>query len=359
MARFTSSPDTFFVEEIPAYLPCGDGDHTYLWIEKQDLTTFDAIGKIASLLGLHPRDIGYAGMKDRRATTRQWLSVPACPPERAREISAQGLRVLEVSRHRNKLRVGHLHGNRFEVVLSDLLDGEAASISTALATLVADGVANRYGHQRFGRSGDNVERGLAVLRGTLREADSRKRKLLLSAVQSAVFNRVLELRASGGGLLRVREGDIMEKVDGGGQFHSTEVAVDQARVEAGEIVPTAPLPGGRVREPVSGSEARTLEDRALAELGISAAEVARFGRSLPGSRRPVVVKVTPGEPLVAPEESGLRLRFSLPAGSYATVLLDALGVDQRTREQPVLASPAEPDGAEENGENSGEGNGTP
>lgn len=351
MARFASSPDTFFVEEVPAYNPCGDGDHTYLWIEKKDLTTFDAINKLAGVLGIHPRDVGYAGMKDRRATTRQWLSVPSIDPQRAREISVQGVHILNVSRHRNKLRVGHLHGNRFEVVVTDLAQGEAQTISSALHDLVVKGVPNRYGQQRFGATGTNVANGLAVLRGTRREADSRKRRLLLSAVQSAVFNRVLDLRALQGGLLRVREGDILEKVESGGQFHSTDVAVDQQRVDAGEIVPTAPLPGGRVREPQPGSEARFLEERALVDLGISADELASFGRSLPGSRRPVVVKLSPGEPLVSQAGSTLHLRFSLPAGSYATVVLDALGVEQGRRDEPMLASPGSPD--------DGEGHGTP
>jgi len=351
MARFVSSPETFFVEEIPAYSPCGEGDHTYLWIEKKDLTTFDAVGKVAAVLGVQARDVGYAGMKDRRATTRQWLSVPGVARERAREIAVQGMSVLDVSQHRNKLRVGHLHGNRFEVVLTELSPDDSNRIAVALDELVTKGVPNRYGHQRFGATGQNAERGLAILRGTRREPDSRKRKLLFSSVQSAVFNRVLDLRAADGGLLRVRQGDILEKVESGGQFNSTDATADQVRVDLGEIVPTAPLPGGRVREPEPGSEARALEDRALADLGIGANELAQFGRSLPGSRRPVVVKLTPGEPVLTDDASCLRLRFSLPAGSYATVVLDALGVDQGRQDEPVLASPAEPP--------EGTGNGTP
>src|SRR5450759_2015009 len=115
MARFVSSPDSFLVEEIPAYLPSGQGEHTYLWIEKQNLTTLDAVGKLARVLGVEARDVGYAGMKDRRATTRQWLSVLGVDPARAREIAVEGLRVLAIGRHGNKLRVGHLHGNRFEI----------------------------------------------------------------------------------------------------------------------------------------------------------------------------------------------------------------------------------------------------
>lgn len=342
MARFVASPETFVVEEIPAYLPAGEGEHAYLWIEKRDLTTFEAVNRLARVLGVDPRDVGYAGMKDRRAVTRQWLSVLGVDTERAQAATVDGVRILAADRHKNKLRVGHLDGNRFEVVLDQVAPGDAENLAARLATLAAQGVPNRYGHQRFGAAGDNLEVGLAVLRRTRREPDARRRKLLLSAVQAAVFNRVLELRAADGGLLCVRDGDLLEKVASGGQFVGSDVAVEQARVDAGEIVPTGPLPGGHVRGPRPGSAAALLEERALSELGIAPGELERVGRSLPGARRKVVVKLTLGEPPVAAEPAGLRLRFSLPAGSYATVVLDALGVDADRPADPVLASDPQP-----------------
>ncbi len=343
MARFIPSPATFLVEEIPAYLPTGDGEHAYLWIEKQNLTTMDVVSRLARVLGVSPRDVGYAGMKDRHATTRQWLSILGIDPAQAQAALLDGVRVLSAARHRNKLRLGHLQGNRFEVVLSDLADGESARIDSMLRSLAVKGIANRFGHQRFGAAGDNFAVGLAVLRGTRREGDARRRKLLLSAVQSAVFNCVLDLRADGDGLLAVREGDILERVESGGQFICTDPAADQARVDAGEVVPTAPMPGSRVREPAPGTPARALEDRALAMLGIGPEELAQVGRSLPGVRRPVVVKITLGDPPASEDPAGMRLRFSLPAGSYATVVLDALGVEQARSGQPMLASTADPD----------------
>jgi tRNA pseudouridine13 synthase len=342
MARFVPSPATFLVEEIPAYLPCGEGEHAYLWIEKQNLTTLEAASRLARVLQVGERDVGYAGMKDRHATTRQWLSVLGVDPARAGAAAVDGVCVLATSRHKNKLRVGHLHGNRFEVVLSEVAEGEAESIEAALRAFAAKGIANRFGHQRFGAAGDNLATGLAVLRGTRREPDSRRRKLLLSAVQSAVFNCVLDLRGENDGLLVVREGDILEKTDSGGQFVSTDPLLDQARVDSGEVVPTAPMPGNRVRSPAPGTAACALEERALATLGIQPEELAQVGRSLPGTRRPVVVKITLGDPVAAPDPAGLRLRFSLPAGSYATVVLDALGVAQARRDQPVLALGADP-----------------
>jgi len=337
MASFVATPDTFVVEEIPAYLPAGEGEHAYLWIEKRDLTTLEAVNRLARVLGVAPRDIGYAGMKDRRATTRQWLSILGVDTERARAASVEGMRILAAGRHKNKLRVGHLHGNRFEVVLGDLRPGEAEALPARLRELARRGVPNRYGRQRFGATGDNLATGLAVLRGERREPDPRRRKLFLSAVQSAIFNHVLELRATEGGLLQVREGDILEKAASGGQFVTTDLVTDQRRVDAGELVPTGPLPGARVRAPAAGTAARVLEDRALANLGIGEDELTRVGRDLPGARRPVVVKVTLDEPVASAESAGLRLCFSLPAGSYATVLLEALGVEGDPGGQPVLA----------------------
>jgi tRNA pseudouridine13 synthase len=325
MATFQSSPDTFVVEEVPAYLPSGEGTHTYLWVEKRDLSTPEALKRLSRALNVPDRDIGYAGMKDRHATTRQWVSVPGVDPAVAQAVAIENLRVLEARRHGNKLRVGHLKGNRFEVVLTGLAEGEAAAIEERLRGLARQGVPNSYGPQRFGAAGDNVKLGLALLRGESRERDGRRRRLMLSAVQSEVFNRVLARRAAGG-LLRVRPGDVLQKIVSGGLFVTDDVPRDQARVDSGELVPTGPLPGTRETEPPEGSEARALEDDALVEVGVTRAEIAAAGRELPGARRPVMLRVTLEEPAATLEPTGLRLRFSLPAGGYATVVLHALEV---------------------------------
>jgi tRNA pseudouridine13 synthase len=343
---FTPSVETFVVEEVPAYLPSGEGEHTYLWIEKTDLTTFEAVRRLARAFDVDPRDIGYAGMKDRHATTRQWLSVPRLDPARALELSQQlsqepsqepsqdrssgGLRVLDARRHGNKLRTGHLHGNRFEVVFTGADETDAQRLAARLDGLARDGLANRYGDQRFGATGENAAQGLAILRGERRERDHRRRKLLLSSVQSAVFNRYLELRREPAGdaraLHRVRLGDVLQKTGSGGLFVCTEVAIDQARVDAGELVPTGPMPGTRVMEPPPDSEAGQLEQRALEASGATRDDFARAGRDLPGARRPVIVNLELGVPAltVEPAAGALRVRFGLPAGSYATVVIDCL-----------------------------------
>ncbi|HVZ75577.1 MAG TPA: tRNA pseudouridine(13) synthase TruD [Polyangia bacterium] len=336
MLEFKPSVETFVVEEIAAYEPSGEGEHTYLWIEKQGLTTLDAIKHLARVLGVDDRDAGYAGMKDRHATTRQWVSLPRVDVERAKLVEAPGLRVLAASRHGNKLRLGHLRGNKFEVVV---VTDDAAGVETRLRALAAGGVPNRYGEQRFGAAGDNAAAGLALLRGERRERNNRVRKLLLSAAQSAVFNHALAIRAARpGGLRGVLAGDVLQKVASGGIFITDDVATDQARVDTGELVVTGPLPGGREKEPPPGSPARALEDEALAAAGATREDFARAGRDLPGARRPLLVPLGLGEPAVQPEpnlvqpeaaleslgHTALRLRFSLPSGSYATVVVDAL-----------------------------------
>ena len=331
MATFVPGVENFVVEEIQAYLPVGIGEHTFCWIEKRDLTTHEAIRRLGRALGVNDRDIGYAGLKDRHATTRQWLSVPGVSAETASAAVVDGLRVLEAKPHGNKLRMGHLKGNRFEVILSEVGPGETERLQEQLTALARDGLPNKFGDQRFGRDGDNVETALAVLRRQRREPDRRKRELLFSALQSAVFNRALELRANGGGLLLLRAGDVLKKTETGGLFVTSDLETDAARVAAGEVVPTGPMPGNREIEPPEGTAARALEDEALAAVGVGRDELAALGRNLPGARRPVVVPLGLGTPPCEVLDAGekVRLRFGLPSGSYATVLLETLGVQTR------------------------------
>ena len=132
---------------------------------------------------------------------------------------------------------------------------------------------------------------------------------MLSALQSAVFNRALELRAASGDLAQVRGGDVLQKTDSGGLFVTTDPAVDQPRVDRGEVIPTGPLPGGREIEPPPDTPSRAIDDEAIASVGATREDFSRAGRELPGARRAVLLKA--GDPTLelpttptAPSASG-------------------------------------------------------
>src|SRR5262245_36361558 len=157
-------PDDFVVDEIPAYSPSGEGGHTFLRIEKRGLTTEEALTRLCIALDVRRDEAGLAGQKDRQAVTRQWVSVPDIDPPRALALAVDGVRVLEAARHPNKLRTGHLSGNRFTIVVRGATDGVARALAI-FHSLAATGVPNYFGEQRFGRRHDNAGRGRAIVFG--------------------------------------------------------------------------------------------------------------------------------------------------------------------------------------------------
>ncbi len=316
--RLRASPEDFEVEELPAYLPSGQGEHLFLWVEKLGLDTPEAARRLASALGLQPAEVSWAGLKDRVAVTRQWLSVPA-RVESSLPALAPGpeLRVLAHARHGNKLRVGHLRGNRFRICIRDAEQPEAAG--AVLERLVAEGLPNAFGEQRFGR-GDTALRGQALVRGERlpHKPSTFERKLYVSAYQALLFNRLLEARLQAGTLRRALAGDLMKKTDSGGLFACREPEVDQQRLERGEIAPTGPIFGWKMQRPEGDVDAA--EQGVLAAEGLTLESFRRLRSIAEGTRRPFSVPVT--EARWSAEGSTVEISFALPAGSYATVLLD-------------------------------------
>jgi tRNA pseudouridine13 synthase len=319
--RIKERPEDFEVEEIPAYQPSGEGDFLYLWVEKRGLGADYFVRQVARRLGVGPDEVGTAGLKDRHAVTRQMVSVPARVEPRLADLDGDGVRVLSVGRHGNKLRPGHLHGNRFRVLIRGAAPDAPILLPPLLERLRQHGLPNFYGPQRFGRGGETLTLGLALLRG---EAVPRKaagpflRKLALSAAQSALFNVCLARRMGDGLLRRVVAGDVMAKWPFGGMFVADDVAREQERFDRRETVTTGPM-FGRKMYPAVKADAAEREAAVLAEAGLTPAAFHGFGKLLGGARRMNLVYVD--DLAAAVEAEGVRLTFTLAAGSYATVLL--------------------------------------
>jgi tRNA pseudouridine13 synthase len=312
------------VEEIPAYLPQGAGPHLWLQVEKRGRTTREVVQALASALGVPEREAGFAGLKDKQAVTTQWLSFPVARDADPAALGGEGFRVLAASRHQNKLRAGHLRGNRFRVVVRG---GDPARARAAAEALAARGFPNFYGPQRFGAEGDNAAVGRTLLTGRLDSPQVRRaardrflRRLCISAYQSLLFNRWLAKRIADGLFARALLGDVMRRLPAGGLFTCQDPALDQPRLERFEISHAGPMFGHKM--PPAAAEAAAREARLLQAEGIALPDFARRGGGeAEGARRaarlPLAIDL---EPL--PE--GYAARFELPPGSYATVVLGEL-----------------------------------
>jgi len=317
--RLRVTPEDFRVDEVPLYAASGEGDHTFVRIEKRLRTTEEVARDLARASGTSPRDVGYAGRKDRRAVATQWFSVPGLDPERALDLQLAGARVLEAARHPHKLRTGQLRANRFDLVVAgvdaELCDAAAARLERACEL----GFPNRFGHQRFGRDGCNVERAQRLLRGDGASGGRRAARFLLSALQAAVFNAVLAARPAPPH--QIEHGDVAVRHDSGGLFVVEDPACEAARAAAFEISPTGPIFGKRVLAPTGAVAER--ERSALAAYGVDLERLRPpAGIRLRGARR--ALRARPEAALLARSGDRMRLRFALPSGSYATVLIEEL-----------------------------------
>ncbi len=316
--RIRTELHDFEVEERPAYAPSGSGTHLFVWVEKTDLTTPEAVKRLAAHLGVDPRAAGFAGLKDRRAITRQWISFEGAKPEHAAGVELPGLRVLEAHLHGSKLRTGHLRGNVFRLRVRGCPADRMDDVRRVFDRLVAEGVPNYFGEQRFGREGDNAARARAWIVGGGRPPRAPfERKLLVSALQAELFNRRVAARVAGEGLGRIHPGELVRKEDTGGLFVVEDVAEAQERADRWALSPTGPMFGPKMRWPED--VAKEMESALLREAGIDEAALARIGRAGEGTRRPVRFQL--GAPQLREADDGFEVEFALPAGSYATVVL--------------------------------------
>jgi tRNA pseudouridine13 synthase len=370
--------DDFRVVELPLYTACGEGEHTYARVEKNGLSTFEAVRRISRALGINPRQVGYAGLKDAHAVTVQWLSLGDVPPALVRRLDVPEIQVLDVDRHTNKLKVGHLSGNRFTIRVRDVPEASLPAAQAILDQLAVHGAPNYFGEQRFGLRGDthllgralvcddaealisrlagmphpsesprvrearalfeagdlegsvrawprqmDAERGVvrALAQGQAPEAavrrlPSRLRRFYVSAYQSFLFNRVLARRIERGTLGRLLLGDLAYLHGRGAVFGVDDPQVEQPRADRLEISPSGPLYGYKLSMPrgLPGE----MEQRVLDEEGLSLEDWRVRGLKLKGARRALRIPLREVE---VRYDEGLLLSFSLPPGCYATVVL--------------------------------------
>ena len=317
-----STADDFIVDEAPAYTASGAGDHVFVRIEKRGLNTAQAVQAIARALHVRERDIGVAGMKDRHAVTRQWISLPPpTTPEAVLALALPDIQILEATRHNHKLRTGHVRANRFILRVRQCA-GDAEARAQAILDRLAQppGAPNWYGEQRFGKYGDNAERGRALLRGEQR-SDRRMDRFYVSALQSELFNAWLVARMTDGLYARVLAGDVLHKV-GGGMFTCEDAATDEARLHAGELVVTGPMFGTKMRAAVGAAAER--EDAILAAAGLARDDFAKVAQIAEGTRRDASIAVRDIALRTLPDDGSLEVQFALPAGAYATAVMREL-----------------------------------
>ena len=338
--------DDFIVEEVPAYEPCGEGEHTFFGVEKRDISTLALIQHLARALGVSEREISSAGLKDARAVARQTLCVQRAPPEKILALDVDKAHILWAKRHTNKLRSGHLRGNRFTLRIRAVGPGAETRAAAIVEQLLARGVPNGYGRQRFGNRGDNHEMGLLLLRNDraalrargIHHLSYKMRQFLVSAVQSALFNAVLAARIKRGLLDDVLPGDVARKEETGGIFIVEDADIERPRVKAWEISATGPIYGYKMM--AAQAAAGALEATILEEARLAPADFRPFQAK--GSRRPL--RYYP-EGLSWQMEGPdiLTLSFFAPKGAYATLLLRELMKAEVTLEAETDEDSGAPD----------------
>ncbi|MCH9692883.1 MAG: tRNA pseudouridine(13) synthase TruD [Gammaproteobacteria bacterium] len=302
-ARIKSTPDDFQVTEVIGFEFSGDGEHDFLFIEKTGNNTEWVARQLARFADVPARDIGYAGLKDRNAITRQWFSVPRWYSPDWTQLQIDGVALLRVERHLKKLRRGSHRQNRFRLVLrGDCSD--SAAVEERLRLIASRGVPNYFGDQRFGRDAGNIR--LADGWASGKRLPRHQRSLAISTARSFMFNEELAGRIEARNWDSLTEGDVAN-LDGSGSVFTVE-AVDEtilARCRELDIHPAGLMPGDG--DDVAGRE---LWMKALAKGRVDSA------------RRSLRLRVADLQWSIEPE--AVTLEFALVRGSFATSVLREL-----------------------------------
>lgn len=393
-------PEDFFVQELPLYEPSGEGEHLFCEVQKKGMSTFDAVNAMARALNIPRHNIGFAGMKDANAITRQIFSIQGVGDDQFSKLKLPSIEILWSKRHGNKLRLGHLKGNRFVIRIREVDPADVVKAEPILKAIGERGLPNFFGEQRFGNRHNNDLLGAALIRddnmgllklflGTpdarfddaqssyarklfedhkneesmrewprhcgmerrilhrllkshkpsaaVRMIDEPLKRLWISALQSRVFNEVLTRRLAT--FDQVMEGDFAWKHDNGACFIVEDAVADLPRAAAFEISPTGPLLGYRMSTPTH--KPLEIEQEVLAQFNLTPDQFRLEGKhKVKGARRPFRIQVQDIEVTSGIDDAGehITLAFTLPAGTFATVLMHE--IMKKESEFPVV-EPAE------------------
>ncbi|RDE85838.1 tRNA pseudouridine(13) synthase TruD [Aggregatibacter aphrophilus] len=303
----------FVVKEQLGYDMSGDGEFVVVKVRKTDCNTLFVGEQLAKFAGISARNMSYAGLKDRKAVTEQWFSLqmPGQPTPDFSQFSLEGVEILEVTRHQRKIRIGSLQGNHFEILLRNA--EETDELKVRLDFLAKNGFPNYFTEQRFGRDGNNLTQALRWANGEIKVKDRNKRSFYLSAARSEVFNLIVAKRIELGLAQQVLNGDVLQ-LNGSHSWFVADASEDltqlQQRLIQQDILLTAPLIGEEDKSAVDFENEIFAQHQALFDL--------MRQERMKAARRPILMQ--PQQFQWQFEPNGLRLKFYLPAGSYATAL---------------------------------------
>jgi len=319
--QIKKSPEDFVVREVPVYEPEGTGEHLFIQLTKEGITTRD-VQKALSRIYQTPRgDVNYAGIKDKHAVTTQFFSVwlkDGQDKDRAYQLEEElPVTIHKLVFHPRKIKSGHLLGNEFSIRIGHLeipVDEATEKARQIARTIQTKGLPNFYGSQRFGMEGDNAQKGLEIILGHRKEKNKWLRRFLASSYQSYLFNYYLYRRIQEGLYQTILDGDVAKKQETGGIFIVEDREAEQQRFDNQEISYTGPVYGKKMT-PAQGESAR-LEEQILEEQQIDM-QTLKDAR-LTGTRRQGILI-----PQIAVEQQtdSLCLNFSLPKGAFATIVI--------------------------------------
>lgn len=346
--HFSKNSDDFVVREVPLYKASGEGEHLMCEIQKKDLSTQQALSLISEQTGIKIREIGYAGLKDKQGMTTQMLSLPRKFQNELENFTHEKLKILSIDFHNNKLRVGHLKGNRFFIRLKKVMPSDALRLAQALKTLDTQGYANYFGYQRFGKYGDNAQAGREILtKGTLQGKRLKNPKLsefLISAYQSDLFNKYLSKRVEISRFVSdFSESEVMNYYD----FDKTLVKALKSQKQFYKILPGEVLghyPFGKcfLCDDLN-TEVDRFTKRDITSMGLLAGakayrasgiakeiedviftQINEYESKLNGSRRFAWAYLDELDYKYNEEKAHFSMSFFLQKGSYATVVLEQI-----------------------------------